>query len=349
MPAALSGHARPPLAAVFGCAGASLSRPERAFFRAADPLGFILFRRNCRSPEQLRALTAELRETVGRDAPVMIDQEGGRVQRLRPPRWRQEPAAARFGALAARDPALAEKAAGLQAQAMAAELCGLGITVNATPVLDLLWPGASDVVGDRAFSADPEVVARLGRAVCDGHLAAGVLPIVKHLPGHGRALLDSHVALPTVDAGLEDLADTDFAPFRALADMPCGMVCHVVFTAIDGERPASLSRGVISAVIRDDIGFDGLLVSDDLCMGALKGDAGSRAAAALQAGCDVALHCNGRLSEMKRVADRIGPLSAEALRRLAKAEKALAAASTAADCGDPAALRARVDALLAAA
>jgi beta-N-acetylhexosaminidase len=352
----LSGNARSsedgeaPLAAVFGCGGATLSRGERAFFRAANPLGFILFARNCRSPDQAAELVAALRETVGRaDAPVLIDQEGGRVQRLRPPGWPQDPPAGRFGRLAQRRPDLAEEAVRLQAAATAADLRALGVTANAVPVLDLQRPGASDVVGDRAFSGDPEVVARLGRAVCEAHLAAGVLPIVKHLPGHGRAPVDSHVALPTVDAPLDELDGTDFAPFRALADMPWGMVCHVVFAAIDPARPASLSPTAIGETVRGRIGFDGLLVSDDLCMGALHGDAGSRAAAALAAGCDVALHCNGRLSEMESVAERIGPLSHAARRRLERGEARRGTVAGAPAPGEAADLRARVDALLAAA
>ena len=339
-----------PLAAIFGCAGATLSVDERAFFRQADPLGFILFRRNCRTPEQVQALTAALREAVGRvDAPVLIDQEGGRVQRLQPPRWRREPAPGRFGELAGRDREGAERAARLQAGAMAAELRHLGVTVNATPVLDLRFPGASDVVGDRAFSGDPSVVARLGRAVCDAHLATGVMPVIKHLPGHGRARVDSHVALPTVDAGWDDLLATDFAPFRALADMPWGMVCHVVFAAIDSGRPASLSPSVIDQAVRGHIGFDGLLVSDDLCMGALSGSASDRAVAALAAGCDVALHCNARLQEMHAIAERLGPLSIDAERRLLSAAARMAEVRTPVGDADPAAVRTQVDALLASA
>ena len=346
----MSASASRPLAAVFGCGGATLSTDERTFFRQADPLGFILFRRNCRSPDQVRALTAALRDAVGRaDAPVLIDQEGGRVQRLRPPHWPQELAPARFGALAGVDPDAGERAAGLLAGAMAAELLALGVTANATPVLDLRFPGASDVVGDRAFSGNPATVARLGRAVCDAHLAAGVMPIIKHLPGHGRARVDSHVALPAVDAGWDGLVATDFAPFRALADMPWGMICHVVFAAIDPDRPASLSPVVIDQVVRGHIGFDGLLLSDDLCMGALAGSAGDRATAALAAGCDVALHCNGRLSEMNRIAERIGPLSAAASRRLTDGAARVTAAGSVFDDVGPAFRRAQVDALLASA
>ena len=346
----MSADADRSLAAIFGCAGETLSDDERAFFRQADPLGFILFRRNCRSPGQVRALTAALRDAVGRaEAPVLIDQEGGRVQRLAPPNWPREPAPRRFGALADGDPDRAERAAGLQASAVATELLGLGITINATPVLDLLFPGANAVVGDRAFADDPDTVARLGRAVCDAHMAAGVMPIIKHLPGHGRAGIDSHVGLPTVDAAWSDLAATDFAPFRALATMPWGMVCHVVFAVVDPDRPASLSPSVIDQVVRRHIGFDGVLLSDDLCMGALSGPADDRGAAALAAGCDVALHCNGQLREMDRLAARIGPLSADAARRLASGAAHLAKARNAVGDVDPAALRTQVDALLASA
>jgi len=343
----LCAAARPPLAVVFGCRGQALGKNERRFFRDADPLGFILFRRNCREPARLDRLVGDLREAVGRNAPVLIDQEGGPVQRLRPPHWPNDPAAARFGRLAERDPVAAEEAVRLLTRAIAADLARHGITVNAAPVLDLAVPGASAVIGERAFGADPDTVARLGRAACEGYLAGGVLPIVKHLPGHGRAPVDSHLDLPVVTADRGTLA-ADLAPFRALADMPWAMTAHVVYTALDPARPATLSPSVIADVIRGEIGFDGVLVSDDLCMGALTGTPGERAAAAVAAGCDVALHCNGRLREMVQVAAAVPPLGEAALARLARAEAARRG-SVEAGPADSAALRSRVAALLAAA
>ncbi len=345
----MSAAARAPLAAIFGCAETTLTAEERRFFRDADPLGFILFHRNCRDPAAVERLVRDLRETVGRaDAPVMIDQEGGPVQRFKPPHWPRDPAAARFGRLAARDPAAAETALRLHVHAIAIDLARHGITVNAAPVLDLVFPGASAVIGDRAFGSDPATVIRLGRAACEGYLAAGVLPIIKHLPGHGRAAVDSHVRLPVVTATRADLAASDFVPFRALSGMPWGMTAHVVYGALDPERPATLSPVVIADVIRTEIGFDGVLVSDDLCMGALSGAPGARAAAAVAAGCDIALHCNGRLRAMIDLATAVPPLSPAAMERLARAE-ALRRSATAAAPADPAALRSQVAAMLAAA
>lgn len=306
-------------AAILGCAGATLSAEERQFFRDADPLGFILFQRNCQSPEQVRTLVRDFRNAVGRpDAPVLIDQEGGRVARLRPPAWRKAPAAGRFGVLAAQDTAAAVEAARLNAELMGRELAGLGISVDCAPVLDLQFEGASNVVGDRGFATDPELVARLGHAVCEGLLAAGITPVLKHLPGHGRALVDSHHALPEVDASLAVLRETDFVPFRRLADMPWAMTCHVLYKAIDPARPATMSPTVIADIIRGEIGFKGVLVSDDLSMNALQGDVGDRAKRARTAGCDLALHCNGRLDEMRAVAAAAGPISGATAERLAR-------------------------------
>jgi beta-N-acetylhexosaminidase len=306
-------------AAILGCAGATLSAEERQFFRDADPLGFILFQRNCQSPEQVRQLVRDFRDAVGRpDAPVLIDQEGGRVARLRPPAWRKAPAAGRFGVLAAQDTAAAVEAARLNAELMGRELAGLGISVDCAPVLDLQFEGASNVVGDRGFAADPELVARLGRAVCEGLLAAGITPVLKHLPGHGRALVDSHHALPEVGASLAALRQTDFVPFRRLADMPWAMTCHVLYKAIDPLRSATTSPIVIADIIRGEIGFKGVLVSDDLSMNALQGDVGDRAKRAREAGCDLALHCNGRLDEMRAVAAAAGPISGATAERLAR-------------------------------
>ena len=309
-----------PRAVIYGCAGEILSADERAFFADADPLGFILFRRNCSDPEQIRRLTDGLREAVGRaDAPVMIDQEGGRVQRLRPPHWPDRPAAARIGALAATDPDGAAEAAWALGRLIAADLLPLGVTVDALPVLDLRLPGASKAIGDRAFSADPDLVERLGRSAAEGLMAGGVIPVVKHLPGHGRAKVDSHVALPVVDVGLDVLDDTDFRPFRSLADLPWGLTAHIVFTAIDPERPATQSQRVIDTVIRRRIGFDGLLLSDDLCMDALAGPPDVRARAALAAGCDVALHCNGDLHDMQSIAASVDTLRDASMHRLNRA------------------------------
>jgi beta-N-acetylhexosaminidase len=259
-----------------------------------------------------------MRGTVGRaDAPVLIDQEGGRVARLQPPHWRRYPAAARIGALP--DP-LAAEAAWLGARLMADDLAALGITVDALPVLDLPAAGADPVIGDRAYGTEPERVARLGRAVCEGMLAGAVLPIVKHIPGHGRAQVDSHRDLPRVDASRELLMATDFAPFCALSVMPWAMTAHIVYTAIDPADPATFSQRLIDEIIRRDIGFDGVLVSDDISMGALQGSLAERTRRALAAGCDLALHCNGVLTEMEEVAEATPPLSAAAQARLTRAE-----------------------------
>ncbi len=307
-----------PLAAIFGCAGEELSAGERRFFAAADPAGFILFRRNCRFPAQVRGLVEALRGSVGRPAaPVLIDQEGGRVARLRPPHWRTYPAAARIAALP--DP-IAADAARLGARLIADDLARLGITVACLPVLDLPSAAADPVIGDRAYGAEPDRVARLGRAVCEGLLAGGVLPVLKHIPGHGRARVDSHYACPVVESGHQELSRTDFAPFRALAAMPWAMTAHIVYRAIDPAAPATLSRRVIAEIVRGEIGFDGVLVSDDLSMRALGGGLAERARRALDAGCDLALHCNGDPAEMEEIAAAASPVSPEAAARLARGE-----------------------------
>jgi beta-N-acetylhexosaminidase len=277
-----------------------------------------LFRRNCAARDQVRALVDELRGAVGRDdAPVLIDQEGGRVARLRPPEWRAYPAAAAIAALP--DP-YALEAARLSARLIAEDLAELGITIDAAPVLDLPAQDADPVIGDRAWGAEPDRVARLGRAVCEGLLAGGVLPIIKHIPGHGRARVDSHKALPHVDDERAALARADFAPFRALADMPWAMTAHIVYTAIDDATPATLSRTVIDSVIRGDIGFDGVLVSDDVSMGALAGGFAERTRGALDAGVDLVLHCNGDMREMEEIAAAARSLTSEAQARVARAE-----------------------------
>ena len=306
-----------PRAVVLGCAGPELSDAEAAFFREADPLGFILFKRNCDTPDQLRRLVADLRAAVGRDdAPVLIDQEGGRVVRLGPPHWRRPPAMAVFGALHARDPEAGREAAYLNARLLAADLAAHGITVNCAPVLDLPQPGSDRVIGDRALGADPDTVTVLGAAVIAGLMDGGVLPVIKHVPGHGRARVDSHVELPRVDAPLEVLDAHDFEPFRRLRDAPMAMTAHIVFQAVDPDRPATQSTRVIEEVVRDRIGFDGVLISDDLSMNALEGDLRTRAARAAAAGCDLLLHSNGLAGEMTAVADAAPRLTGNAWRRV---------------------------------
>lgn len=334
--------AKAPRAVVFGCAGERLSAAERDFFAAADPLGFILFRRNCRDPARLFDLVAALRDSVGReDAPVLIDQEGGRVARLGPPHWRSYPAAARLAELP--DP-LAAEAVRLGARLIADDLAALGITVDCAPVLDLPVPGADRVIGDRAYGNAPGRVAELGRAACEGFLGGGVLPVVKHIPGHGRALVDSHRECPRVAATREALAQTDFAPFHALAGMPWAMTAHVVFAAIDPEAPATLSAAVIGEAVRGEIGFDGVLISDDVSMGALGGRLGVRAAGVVAAGCDLVLHCSAEIAEMEEIAAAVGPVSAATAARLKRGE-ALRRAS--AVPFDRAAAEARFDGLVA--
>jgi len=309
---------RVPRAVVLGCAGERLSAEEQKLFADGDPVGFVLFRRNCKDPAQVRALVAEMRAAVGRaDAPVLIDQEGGRVQRLQPPHWRRYPAPARIGALPDSD---AAEAARLGARLIADDLAALGIDVDALPVLDLPSAGADPVIGDRAYGGGPERVARLGRAACEGLLAGGVLPIIKHIPGHGRARVDTHRDLPRIEASRNELEVTDFAPFRALADMPWAMTAHIVYTAIDADAPATFSRPVIEDVIRRHMGFEGVLISDDLSMGALQGSLAERTRRSLAAGCDLALHCNGVFAEMEEVVAAASPLTAAAQARLARAE-----------------------------
>ena len=307
---------REPSAVIFGCTGTRLSESERRFFRDADPLGFILFQRNVESPEQVRALVAALRDSVGRDdAPMLIDQEGGRVQRLKPPHWPAYPAAARLASLGER----AEEAVRLGARLIADDLAALGITVNCMPVLDIPEKSADPIIGDRAYGDAPAGVATLGRAACEGLLEGGVLPVIKHIPGHGRATVDSHLALPRVTAARDSLDARDFQPFRALADMPLAMTAHIVYTALDAERPATLSPQVIDQAVRGSIGFDGLLLTDDLSMRALGGSFAGRAAGALDAGCDVVLHCNGDEAEMTEIAGAVRPLTARSRARLDRA------------------------------
>ena len=333
-----------PTAAIYGCAGPALDADERAFFRAADPLGFILFARNCVDPDQLGALVASLRDAVGRaDAPVLIDQEGGRVARLGPPHWRRPPKAARFAALAGRNPEAAERAAWLNARLIAAELRALGITVDCTPVLDVPAPDGHEIIGDRAYGTEPGRIARLGRAVVDGLLAGGVAPVIKHIPGHGRARADSHHALPVVEAAAAELATVDFPPFAACADASFAMTAHVTYAALDASAPATFSRTVIGETIRKTIGFTGALMSDDLSMGALDGALASRATRALDAGCDLVLHCNGDAAEMAEIAAIVPRLEGVCGERVARA---LAAIERPAEVVETAALAADLAALL---
>ncbi len=313
--------ATPPLAAIFGCSGTHLTGEERAFFHDADPLGFILFARNCETPDQVRALVDGMRDCIGRaDAPVLIDQEGGRVARLKPPYWYGAPPAATFGRLTLSNPKRGLEAARLNARLIAADLHALGITVDCAPVLDVPRPGAHDIIGDRAAGPSADLAIMVGRVIAEGLLEGGVLPVIKHIPGHGRARVDSHENLPVVDTDPEELAAEDFSPFRALKDMPWAMTAHVVYTAFDDEKPATTSHAVVEGVIRDHIGFDGLLVTDDLSMKALSGTPGQRTKRALHAGCDVVLHCNGNDAEMVDIARACAPLSDKALERLARAE-----------------------------
>jgi beta-N-acetylhexosaminidase len=332
---------------IAGCSGPELTADERAFFRDSNPWGFILFKRNIDTPEQVRALTHALRDTVGRaDAPILVDQEGGRVQRMGPPHWRRYPAGSAYGRIATQAPVTRREAARLGARLIAHDLLSVGINVDCLPVLDVPHPGAHDVIGDRAYGADVASVAVLGRAAAEGLLAGGVLPVIKHIPGHGRAGADSHEALPTVTASRDELERADFEPFRVLADMPLAMTAHVVYTAIDRRRPATTSRKVMREVIRGSIGFDGLVMSDDLSMNALSGSLAERAAAAIAAGCDVALHCNGKLEEMQAVAAAAPILAGKARRR---AENALARVRHQPEPLDAVDAHARLDAALATA
>lgn len=312
--------------AIFGCAGTALAAEERDFFRDIQPWGFILFGRNVADPDQIRRLVADLRETVGdSSAPVLIDQEGGRVARLTPPHWKERPTAQVFADLHNRAPEEAREAAYLNARLIARDLTELGINVDCLPVLDVPVEGAHDIIGDRAYGRDPSVIIDLGRAVIEGMIEGGVLPVMKHIPGHGRARADSHLDLPRVSATAEELSASDFVTFRSLAHCPLAMTAHVVYEAIDAQRPATTSPKLIRDVIRGEIGFDGLLMSDDLSMQALSGSLDHRAKASLFAGCDVVLHCNGNLAEMREIATELKPLEDIHLKR---AEAALAHLST---------------------
>lgn len=304
---------------VTGLKGTVLSAEERAFLAEAAPWGLILFRRNVESPEQLKRLTGDFRDAVGWQAPVLVDQEGGRVQRLTAPHWRKYPSGRRLAgaaALAGDDRLIADVA-----HLIGDDLAAAGIDVDCAPCLDIATPDMTPAIGDRSYGERPDLVARAGRAFADGLMAAGLLPVVKHVPGHGRASVDSHHELPVVDADLDGLAAADFMPFAALADLPAAMTAHLVYTAIDPARPATQSPIVIEDVIRGRIGFDGLLFSDDLSMNALKGTLAERARATLAAGCDIALHCSGDMSEMTAVAAEAPELVGKAATRAERALK----------------------------
>lgn len=332
------------LPAILGLSGLALTDAERALIRGADPAGFILFGRNVGDPAQLRALTDSLREVSGRaDLPILVDQEGGRVARLRPPHWPAFPAPWRFAELYRKAPISAIEAARVNALAMAAMLAAAGINVDCTPLLDLRREGAHDVIGDRALGPEPMQVAALGRAVLDGLEAGGVLGVVKHMPGHGRARADSHEELPVVDASAEELA-ADLAPFRALADAPMAMAAHLLYPAWDPDRPASISPILIAGVIRGEIGFDGLLFSDDIAMAALSGPVAERARSVIAAGCDLALHCSGAAADNEAIAGALGGMDAAASARLGRA---LARIAGKASAQGHQALAAKRDALLA--
>lgn len=329
-------------ACILGCSTTRLTDEERAFFAEVRPWGFILFKRNIDSPDQVRRLVDDLRGCVGRaDAPVLIDQEGGRVQRMGPPHWRRYPPGRAYGEVGGNDPLYRREIARLGARLLAHDLRAVGINVDCVPVLDVPAPDGHEIIGDRAYGRTADEVALLGRAAAEGLIAGGVLPVVKHMPGHGRALADSHLQLPVVDAAWEELEARDVAPFKVLSDMPMAMTAHVVYTAIDPARPATTSRIVHRRVIRGAIGFGGLVMTDDLSMKALSGDFAARTRAALAAGCDVALHCNGDMDEMKAVVAGAKPLQG---RSLARAKAALARVASVPEPFDVEEARARFEA-----
>jgi beta-N-acetylhexosaminidase len=305
---------------ITGVSGLELSATEREFIRGERPWGFILFKRNIATPDQVFALVRELRNSIDEaDAPVLIDQEGGRVARLGPPHWPVYPPGAAFGALYDLDPALGLQAARLSSRLIAADLIDLGISVDCLPLADVPVAGADAVIGNRAYGTSPAKVAAIARAVTGGLEQGGVLPVLKHIPGHGRAAADSHFKLPTVDTPRDELERTDFAAFQPLADLPMAMTAHVVFSALDPAQPATTSATIIRQVIRGVIGFQGLLMSDDVSMNALAGSIAERTRAIFSAGCDMVLHCNGKLDEMRDVARETPELAGEALERATRA------------------------------
>ena len=323
-------------AMILGCGGLTLSADEIALYRGEQPWGFILFGRNIGEAAQIADLVAQMRDCVGRDAPVFIDQEGGRVQRIRPPLADKYPSAQVLGDIYRQDWEQGLRAAWLMSRLHAFDLLKFGINVDCLPVLDVPVEGSSNVIGDRAYGADPFIVTEMGRAACAGLKSGGVLPVMKHMPGHGRGMADSHLELPVVRASRAELEAHDFAPFIGLKDELMAMTCHIVYTALDPERPATTSPVVIEEIIRGHIGFDGLLISDDSSMNALKGTLGERAAAIAANGCDIVLHCNGVMDEMKQVVAEARPLAGRTLERA----KAVEAALGKADGADEMALRA---------
>jgi beta-N-acetylhexosaminidase len=328
---------------ITGLSGTVLSPAERDFIQAERPWGFILFRRNIETPDQVAALTTEVRNVLGEaDVPILVDQEGGRVQRFRPPNWPLYPAGAAFGQLYGLEPALGLRAARLSARLIADDLARVGVTVDCLPLADVPIPGADDVIGDRAYGTDPKTVAAVARAVTEGLEEGGILPILKHIPGHGRALADSHLSLPVVDTPKAELESIDFAAFKPLADLPMAMTAHVVFSAYDPAQPATTSATMIERVIRGLIGFQGLLMSDDVGMNALAGSIAERTKALLAAGCDMVLHCSGELAEMHQVAGETPELSGKPLQRA----KAALASRKAPKSVDRAAARAELDELI---
>ena len=328
---------------ITGIAGTTLSAEEGAFIASERPWGFILFKRNVEDPTQIRALIGQLREALGEpDAPVLIDQEGGRVQRLGPPHWPSYPPGASFGRLYDADSRLGLRAAWLSARLIADDLSKTGITVDCLPLADVPVAGADNVIGNRAYGTEPAKVAAIARAVTEGLEQGGILPVLKHIPGHGRAMADTHFRLPVVDTPKRELEETDFAAFRPLADLPMAMTAHVVFSAYDGAHPATTSATMIDGVIRGLIGFQGLLMSDDVSMNALAGSLAERTRAIFAAGCDLVLHCNGKIEEMREIAGETPDLSGQGLER---AKRALAGRKAPVDF-DRAAARAELDALI---
>jgi beta-N-acetylhexosaminidase len=331
----------PARAFITGLAGPTISANERAFLREARPWGLIVFKRNVSTPNQMAALTRSFRDMVGWEAPVLVDQEGGRVQRLAPPHWPAYPPGARYGEIYDREPAAGLAAARLAGHLIASDLARIGIDVDCLPLADVPVAGANAVIGDRAYGTEPGKVAAIANAIAMGLQAGGVLPVLKHLPGHGRAEADSHHRLPVVDTDRATLEATDFAAFQLLAGLPLGMTAHVVFSAIDPVAPATTSVTMVREVIRGFIGFQGLLMSDDISMGALSGTLAERSRAALAAGCDIVLHCNGDLAEMGAVAESVPELAGEAAARASKA-LALRSAPERFDVGEARAIFARM-------
>ncbi len=332
-------------AMILGCSGLSLTSEEKAFYKAERPWGFILFGRNISKPQQIADLVAEMRESVGWHAPVLIDQEGGRVQRIRPPILQHYPSGQQLGDLYRQDREKGLRAAWLMSRLHAFDLTRFGINVDCLPVLDVPVEGSSNVIGNRAYGGDPLTVTEMGQAAADGLKAGGLLPVPKHIPGHGRGFADSHHELPVVTVSRDELEAHDFPPFIAMKDELMGMTCHVVFAAIDADNPATTSRKVIDGIIRERIGFNGLLLSDDSSMYALAGTLGERAANIIAGGCDIVLHCNGHMDEMEQVVANVPVLQGRSLERANAAE----AGFPIADKSDEAEIRAEFDGMFAVA